>query len=106
MTDQECEQLFEMIEFSMEGKEIVALDEERLQQLCDAGYSEIEEVPDRGNIVNGKWEGVPLNDALARASATHEIRVFRKFLETGYKGKITFVNKTKLEEIVYAVAEV
>ena len=94
-----------MTEFSMEGKEVVALTEEHLKQLHDAGYSEIEDVPDRGNIVDGKWQGVALSDVMGRAKAQYEIRVFKKLLETGYKDKLTFVNPTELEEFICVVAK-
>jgi len=95
-----------MTEFSMDGKEIVALTDEHLKQLRDAGYSEIEGVPDRGNIVDGKWKSLPLGSREWWMEATHEVRVFRKLLDTGYKGKVSFVNKTNLEEIVYVVAKI
>lgn len=93
-------------DFSMGGKEIVSLTEGHLQKLRDAGYSEIEDIPERGDIVDGKWVSVPLNAVMAREKAPYELRIFKKFLDTGYKGtELDFVNATELGEVIYVVAK-
>jgi hypothetical protein len=94
-----------MSEFSMDGKEVVALDEDRLQQLRCAGFSEVEDLPERGVMVDGKFKVLPITSRKWVTDATHEVRVFKKLLETGFKGKLSFVNKTDLEEFVFVVVK-
>ena len=85
--------------------DIVPITDEHLKELRAAGYQEIDvHLKERGDIVDGKFVPVPVNNPVAWVEAPYELRVFKKFLELDYKGPLAFVNKTELEDVIVVVA--